>query len=476
MSVGCPTVVHVSEVIELSQPEVLRLLGALQATAHELVACAERSWALSAVEKARAIEELATARRTADAAHLALVRSLTPADAAELGGTSVAGLLSWRLRIPHGRARADVEAARVTDPDTGELRGLGAALAAGEVSTAHVDVGRRTLDHLPTGLRTEHAAAIDAFLVEQSTAFRPGEVEHLAGRVLDRVDPDRAERGFDPDAFARRSFTLTPDATGMVAVRGLLDPVTGAQLKAGVDHYAAPAPAVDVDTVDGQGSGQTTVRIRDERTPGQRRADAVGRLARQGLAASGSRGGEPPRILVTATPDQLRGTSGAGRATCEQTGPLTPVALRRLQCDATLSAVLLAPSGAVLDLGRTVRCITPAQRRALLARDGGCVIPGCEVPAAQLEGHHVTAWAAGGRTDLDDLVLACGPHHTMLDLGTWAVRIRAGVPQVRAPRWVDPHQRWLHSPRRAAVRAATALGEQLALASPPGDPPGPDTG
>jgi hypothetical protein len=155
------------------------------------------------------------------------------------------------------------------------------------------------------------------------------------------------------------------------------------------------------------------------------------------------------------------------------------VALRRLRCDAALSAVLLAPSGAVLDLGRTVRCATPAQRRALLARDGGCVIPGCDVPSAQLEAHHVTAWAAGGLTDVDQMVLACGPHHTMVELGTWAVRMVGGVPQVRAPRWVDPDRHWLHPPRRTAERRARALGEQLALGvrgADATDPPSTDTG
>ncbi len=397
-----PSVGTVFDTIDEAQPEALRLLAGLRAQADDLVACLERAWALSPVEKVRAVEQLARVRRTADAAHLALVRSLSPADAAELGGTSVAGLLSWRLRIPHGRAKADVEAARVTDPDTGELRRLGAALAAGDVSTGHVDAARRTLDHLPDSLRAEHAASIDAFLADQSRQFRPGVCEHLAARVLDRVDPTREDRGFDVDDFARRFLDITTDTTGMVVLRGQLGPVEGAQLKAAIDHFAKPVPATTATAVD----GQTSVPLADDRTPRQRRADALGVVARQGLAGAGVRGGEPPRITVTATTDQLAGEPGAGRATCEQTGPLSAVALRRLRCDAALSAVLLAPSGAVLDLGRTVRCATPAQRRALLARDGGCVIPGCDVPSAQLEAHHVTAWAAGGLTDVDQMVLA----------------------------------------------------------------------
>ncbi len=330
-------------------------------------------------------------------------------------------------------------------------------------------------------MRTQHAGAIDAFLAEQSRALRPKECEHLAGAVLDRVDPSRSDRGFDPDAFARRHLSVRADGTGMVLVRGQLDPVASARLKAAIDHHAAPTAAVQAQVAGGQvaggqvaggqvAEGQSSVRVIDDRTPGQRAADAIGVLARQGVAAAGTRGGEPPRIIVHATTDHLLGMPGAGPAVCEQTGPISAVVLRRLQADAALQAVLMAPSGAVLRLGRSVRCTTDAQRRALLARGGGCVVPGCDAPSARLEGHHVIARAAGGLTDVGEMVLACGPHHTVLDLGTWAVRVVAGVPQVRAPRWVDPEQHWLLRPARRAMRRARALGGQLALGTgPPGD-------
>ena len=432
------------------------LLGALAvagtAVAEAAQHACERAWASTPAERVRAIEELARVRRVADAAHLALVRSLSDTDAAALGAASTAALLAWRLNLAPGRARSDVAAARAVDPETGRLPAVGAALSAGEVSLAHVDVAVRALDRLPSALRREHAGAVDAFLAQQSRVFRPRECEHLAALVLDRLDPDRADRGFDAEAFARRHLDITADATGMVLVRGQLDPAAGAQLKAAIDHLTAPAPAVDARVADSTAEGtpgtgarsgdedgvgergaggslgerdaggpghQDVVRVRDGRTPGQRRADALGVLARRGLGAAGTRGGEPPRVVVHATVDQL--------------------------------------------LGRSVRCFTPAQRRALLARDGGCVVPGCDAPSAWLEGHHVTAWAAGGATDVDNAVLVCGAHHGAVTVGTWGVRMVAGLPQVRAPLWTDPQRRWLHPPRRAAERAAHHLGSQLAL-------------
>ena len=56
--------------------------------------------------------------------------------------------------------------------------------------------------------------------------------------------------------------------------------------------------------------------------------------------------------------------------------------------------------GAVLAMGRAIRLATPAQKDALIARDLGCVIPGCGVPGEHCEVHHVIPWAAGGPTDV----------------------------------------------------------------------------
>jgi N-acyl-D-aspartate/D-glutamate deacylase len=77
--------------------------------------------------------------------------------------------------------------------------------------------------------------------------------------------------------------------------------------------------------------------------------------------------------------------------------------LARLSCDAVLYKVLTSPTGAVLDLGRAVRTVTPAQRRALTARDRGCIIPGCTAPLAACDAHHIHYWRHGGRTDITNV-------------------------------------------------------------------------
>src|SRR5205085_2613060 len=67
--------------------------------------------------------------------------------------------------------------------------------------------------------------------------------------------------------------------------------------------------------------------------------------------------------------------------------------------------------GNPLALGRTRRLATYSQRLALAARDRGCVKPGCTTPAVRTEAHHITAWADGGRTDINQMALLCGPDH-----------------------------------------------------------------
>lgn len=63
--------------------------------------------------------------------------------------------------------------------------------------------------------------------------------------------------------------------------------------------------------------------------------------------------------------------------------------MRRLCCDADLMPVVLGAASEILDVGRTQRLVTPAIRKALSLRDGGCVFPNCTAPDASCEAHHL---------------------------------------------------------------------------------------
>ena len=94
--------------------------------------------------------------------------------------------------------------------------------------------------------------------------------------------------------------------------------------------------------------------------------------------------------------------------------------VRRLACTGGVLPVVLGGAGEVLDLGRTRRLFSPAQRKALAVRDRRCRAEGCDIPAAWCEAHHAAdPWSKGGRTDLGDGVLLCSFHHHRAHDGRW---------------------------------------------------------
>ena len=352
-------------------------------------------------------------------------------------GASTESFLRTSAPLSPSQARADVEAARALAAD-GPLRELEPRLAAGDVTRTHVDVATRCLARIPLHLRATDAdrTAIATYFATLAPTRHPRELQRAASALLERLAPEVADR-FDPQAHERRFLDMSTDVTGMLVGRFALDPVAGAALQAAVDACAAPDP--------------TGPDGRDARTAPQRRADALAALADRALAVALPSRGERPRVVVHATVEQLARARRAGPARTEAGTDLGPDALRRLSCDAVLQRVVWDRDGTALgserlDLGRTARLADVHLRRALAARDRGCVVPGCGAQPAHCDAHHVVHWADGGVTALDNLALLCGSHHSAVHAGTWQVSVAAdGVPEVVPPARVDP----LRRPRRA---------------------------
>ncbi|HVM27355.1 MAG TPA: HNH endonuclease signature motif containing protein, partial [Mycobacteriales bacterium] len=87
-----------------------------------------------------------------------------------------------------------------------------------------------------------------------------------------------------------------------------------------------------------------------------------------------------------------------------------------------ISRVLLDSTGQVRGLEALRDTVTPSQRRALTARDGGCAARGCTRPPAMCDAHHLIARADDGPTELDNLVLLCRRHHVLWHLGKLRLR------------------------------------------------------
>ena len=490
-----------------------QLIAAARSAVAEVATCSLS--VLSDAEVRAAARAAAALRAQVDAAYLGVVRELDSRPDAVPGvrpGQAAKAFLVQAVHVESAQAARDVSAARALDADTGDLPSLGAAYAAGEVTRGHVDVAVRALARVPRHLLTmadqdgaTGAQQVDRFLTDTARMLAPTDTERVAAQLLAVLDPDGADR-FDPAAVSRRSASLVFDSTGMGILRAVLDPAGAATVRTALAHYSAPEPAGTAGDDDG-----ARLTVADSRTAAQRGADALVQIARIALAQANRGGGgadDRPRIVIVATPEQVQAAQQppptavpptavpptavppavvppavvppAGLAEDEGTcRGVPPRLLGRWLCDADLQRLVLTGAGAVLDLGRTVRTVTRAQRRALAARDRGCVIPGCGAPPAWTDAHHVTWWSKGGRTDIGGLALVCGRHHSDIHAGIWSLQMIDQIPWAIPPAWIDSLRRPLRNTTQQRVAKARELGHQLRLdleAPPPPPPPPPGDG
>ncbi|MFG2047412.1 DUF222 domain-containing protein [Micromonospora sp. NPDC048935] len=394
-----------------------------------VAACVDdATWALTEDELIAALDAAHRLEQRLAAVKLALVREIDGrGTAVTQGASSTAVWLRERLRltVPAARRLVDLAAAL----DTGNP-GIRAALANGDITADQARVIGDTVATVHTTAGTEAADKAVGVLVEWAGQFDPTLLRKLGTRILDHVAPDIADAATQAalEAEARRTtrdrhLTLSTLTDGRLRLTGTLDTETAGLLRAAIDPLTAP-------------SGPD-----DQRSPGQRRHDALGDVCRLALRTGDlpAHGGDPAQIVVTTTYDELTRQLGAGAL---DTGfHLTPETVRRLACDATIIPAVLNSTGQPLDLGRQRRLITGPLRRALVLRDRGCAFPGCDRPPRWCDAHHIHHWANGGTTTLTNAVLLCGHHHRHLHHNDWTVQLgRDGHPEFIPPAWLDPTQ------------------------------------
>lgn len=255
------------------------------------------------------------------------------------------------------------------------------------------------------------------------------------------LDPDGAE----PDEHAaarRRGITLGTAHDGVIPIRGAVLPEVAAQLQR---IYEATCSPQAVRFRDSETSAQepVPVPVPDERTRPQKLHDALAIALAVATASSAlpTIGGAAPTLVVSVRHEDL--TAGTGRAWAEGCDePASILTARHIACSGVIQRITLDGTGRIVRLGIEERVFNRHQRRAIALRDGGCIIPGCGVPAGWCEIHHVTAHAHGGSTHTDNGVLLCWHHHRFIETGPWRIRMNRGVPEIRAPHWHDPTDRW----------------------------------
>ncbi|GAA2142929.1 HNH endonuclease signature motif containing protein [Nocardioides koreensis] len=382
----------------------------------------------------------------------------------ELAWSSTAGWFTHLAGMKRGQGHRTVEQAPLL---VGERTATHAALLAGRVSPEQAAIIVAAVEKLP--LNPSVRAEGEELLLEAASRLTATELHHAAKRLVLVVDPDKAERDAekaldreDRAAHLHRHLSITEDGAGGIRLRGRGTVEDAAILKAAFLPLTKPEPAVDPETCE---------ENVDPRDHGARLWDALVATAQHALDTDlpPDCHGARPRVTVTTSLEVLRqqidwatlGTTTytTGASTAAPLGAVTddglelaPSVIRRLACDADIIPVALGGRGEVLDVGRTCRLVTPAIWRAVVCRDRHCTFPGCTRPPIMCHAHHITHWADGGHTNLENLVLLCGQHHRVIHHTPWQVRLNPhdGRPEFRPPpKRGHPPPDWIRSrPRR----------------------------
>lgn len=91
---------------------------------------------------------------------------------------------------------------------------------------------------------------------------------------------------------------------------------------------------------------------------------------------------------------------GIGSAALDYGTHLPAAEVRRWACDAQVIPVVLGGKSEILHVGRAMRTVPAAVRRALVVRDKGCASPGFHRPPSRCSAHHKKHWIDGGETSV----------------------------------------------------------------------------
>ena len=231
---------------------------------------------------------------------------------------------------------------------------------------------------------------------EQVIFEGPGhELDRMERRIGDGADREyRADGGRD---VPRHKHPRTRDQRRYDAAKKLMLGDHDEELSQGFDR------------------GETAESVGTNRSSGSETPGAVAssKVKTQKQQPAGRRS----TMFVALTIDQLMGVDRSTVTACDGTH-LPPSVVEQLACESEFVGVVFDRAGEVLWQGRRHRHATPAQVRALIVRDGGCVE--CGAHHDLCVAHHVLPWEAPrrGETNIDNLVFLCDRCHVGCINGT----------------------------------------------------------
>jgi hypothetical protein len=310
---------------------------------------------------------------------------------------SAASWLAHRTRMPHAAAQRQVRLGRCLR----DMPGADAAWASGEIGAAHVSA----LSRARTPATAEVYERDETVLVDKARTMRFDDFTRVVAYWSQGADPDGAEVDAR-DVRAQRQVHLSRPFGGAWVGDVLLDPIAGSIVYDTLHGIEKELFEADWAAARERLGREPTVFELD-RTPAQRRADALVEMATR--ARTAPKNGRRPAPLFTV----LVGYETLAGRVCELAGgtAVTPGSLVPWLDEAYIERVVFDGPSRVIDVGAQRRLFEGATRRAVEVRDKGrCYHPDCDA-TDDLQVDHVQPWNAGGPTIQSNGRLACGHHN-----------------------------------------------------------------
>ncbi len=429
------------------------------------------------------------------------------------GFNSCAHWLAWRTGLALGAAREKVRVARALP----ELPAISAAMRRGELSyskvraltrvataeneedllafahagtAAHVERVVRAWRRLDDVDAVEGETALDrrrhlsrslqVYTDEDGMVVVRGRLEPEAGAALVRALEAAGDALYDEGRVTDEATAeLIPaaqrraDALGLVAETALGgESLGGGSLEEDSLEGDRRSRGNVSETGDGERPPEATRRFRgnvsqpadrqDERPrelPGRSRGNVSETDGANPTALDRGTRGDRYQVVVHVDAAVLADPENPGQSVLEGIGGVSAETSRRLACDGSLVAMVHDEEGRVLDVGRRTRAVSPAMRRALAHRDGGCRFPGCD--SKLCDAHHIEHWAEGGETKLENLVLLCRRHHRAVHEEGYRIELTADEDEGGGIRFLRPDGRDLPRAPGVSHQALSTLEDWL---------------
>lgn len=368
-------------------------------------------------ERQAALVALAEARSQLDAL---TARVLAASDdvGQQHGLRDAAAWVAMETRATQRDARRDLALGRALE----QHPAVATALASGGLRAEQARVIAEAVDALPVRVDSETRGLAETTLLQLATKHDARDLRQIGKRILDLVAPEVGEcheqsvlEAEGARAIAGVELVVSDDGHGRSHGRFIVPSHIGAMLKRHLLALANPARHTEAELRDESG-GLKPLR--------QRLGEAfIEYVERYPSHATPQTAGVNATIVVTMTLEQLLAEHAT--ALLDDGTRMSAGQARRLACEAGVIPAVLGSDSQPLDLGRTARLFTKAQRIALGLRDGGCTAKGCETSASGCHAHHDKPWSRRGLTDLANGRLLCPRHHRLAHDSRYSLSVHA---------------------------------------------------